>query len=72
MRIQLCDRCGRVTKNQASFLRTCDDDDSVSREIMVGGSWFGKPITLCNNCLKDFEKFFISPRMYNLELVKED
>ena len=54
MYIKICDRCGRQTKNKPAFLTP------VSREngsLSIEGEWFGDAVTLCDDCLKEFDDF---------------
>ncbi len=71
MYIKLCDRCGRKTDNQPAFLVPVAKE-SNNATTQVNGQWFGKPITLCNNCISDFENFRLTHERFNGRLVEED
>lgn len=64
MYIKLCDRCGRVTKNTAYLLVKTT---KVKGTLQIDGSWFdqSESITLCNNCLEDFEDWFDNYDRFN-------
>lgn len=71
MYIKLCDRCGRVTQNRVAFLLP---SKNPSGSYQFNGVWFGdNGITLCNNCLEDFEKFRVEHDNFNMpaQLVYE-
>lgn len=62
MYIKLCDRCGRVTKNGPAFLLP----DYENGHYQFNGVWFGdNGVTLCNNCLDDFENFRTEHERFN-------
>jgi len=67
MYIKLCDRCGRKTNNKTTFFFLTD---SGSTQIYEGQ--FSEPITLCNNCLIDFEDFRYNHQSFNKQLTTED
>ena len=63
MYIKLCDRCGRVTKNRVAFLLPNEPGTGC---YQFDGVWFGNNgITLCNNCLDDFENFRTEHERFN-------
>ena len=65
MYIKLCDRCGRVTKNKVAFLLPSKDLSGVGA-YQYNGVWFDdNGVTLCNNCLDDFEKFRTEHEVFN-------
>lgn len=69
MYIQLCDRCGRKTKNGPAFLLPTDPGQG---SLQVNGVWFGRDtVTLCNNCLIDFEDFRVKHESFNKQFVEE-
>ena len=64
MYIKLCDRCGRVTKNKIAFL--LPEEDQTTGSYQFNGTWFcDRGITLCNNCLEEFEKFRTEHNHFN-------
>ena len=64
MYIKLCDRCGRVTENRVNFL--LPNKNQTTGSLQFNGVWFGdEGITLCNNCLDDFEKFRTEHESFN-------
>ncbi len=71
MYIKLCDRCGRKTDNKPAFLllATKGANNGI---VQVGGEWFGESVTLCNNCLIDFEDFRLNHENFNKYLTEED
>jgi len=63
MYIKLCDRCGRVTENRVAFLLPTKNPPGT---YQYNGVWFDdNGVTLCNNCLEDFEKFRIEHERFN-------
>ena len=68
MYIQLCDRCGRKTNNKPAFALPVDRDHG---SLMINNAWFGETITLCNNCLKDFEEFRYKHDRFNKNLTSD-
>ena len=69
MYIQLCDRCGRKTNNKAAFATPVKQEDGT---LMIGGVWFGQPVVLCNNCIKDFEEFRYMHDKFNSHFIEEE
>ena len=67
MYIKVCDRCGRKTNNKTTFFLLVDDG---SMQIYEGQR--GESITLCNNCLIDFEDFRYNHESFNKQLTEED
>lgn len=67
MYIKVCDRCGRKTNNKTTFFLLSD-----SGSIQIYEGQFGEPITLCNNCLIDFEDFRYNHERFNKQLTEED
>lgn len=66
MYIQLCDRCGRVTKNKVSFLLP-NKKQLQPGSYNFNGVWFGdEGVCLCNNCLEDFENFRTKHDRFNI------
>ena len=63
MYIKLCDRCGRVTGNRAALLLPSKIGEQGGYQY--NGVWFGEGVTLCNNCLDDFEKFYTEHEVFN-------
>lgn len=68
MYIKVCDRCGRVTKNKATFLLPTSKENG---SYFIDNTWFGEPITLCNNCLKEFDDFRYNHNNFNKNLTEE-
>ena len=69
MWIQLCDRCGKQTKNCAAFLLPVEDQLSSDYSYSCNGTRFGRDtVTLCNDCLEDFRKFRYEHPRYNRDL----
>jgi len=71
MYIKLCDRCGRKTDNKPAFLIPATKGAN-NGTLQVNGEWFGEPVTLCNNCLIDFEDFRLNHENFNRCLTEED
>lgn len=67
MYIQLCDRCGTQTKNKPAFLTPVSSDKG---SYNVNGEWFGDPIVLCDECLKDFDDFRWRHKKYKINFVE--
>ena len=68
MYIQLCDRCGQQTKNKPAFLLPTTEDKGSYR---VDNQWFGEPIVLCEDCLKDFDNFRWKHKKYEIHFIEE-
>lgn len=68
MYIQLCDRCGVQTENKPAFLLPVTEDKGSYR---VENQWFGNPITLYNDCLKDFDDFRYKHKFFRIHFVEE-
>jgi hypothetical protein len=68
MYIQICDRCGKETKNKPAFLTPVGPDNG---SYQVNGVWFGDPIILCDECLKDFDDFRWRHKKYKINFVEE-
>lgn len=70
MYVQLCDRCGRKTKNGPAFL--LPEKSSLTGSYQINGTWFdSKTICLCNNCLEDFETFRTVHERFNTFFEEE-
>ena len=69
MLIQVCDRCGRKTKNKPTFFLASEKDTSGYR---INGVWVGNPVTLCNNCFVEFDNFRVEHERFNAILAEED
>ena len=69
MYIKLCDRCGRVTRNKAAFLLPTSAADG---SYQVDGAWFGKPVCLCNDCLKKFKQFRENHEVFNCSYLQSE
>lgn len=68
MYIKICDRCGRHTLNKPAFLIP------VSKEkgsYSVDNEWFGEPVCLCDDCVKDFEDFRFNHKTYRIKFVED-
>ena len=70
MYVQLCDRCGRKTNNKPAFLLPTKKGVG---SLQVNGAWFDHDVvTLCNNCLIDFEDFRVNHESFNTQFIKEE
>lgn len=67
MKIIVCDRCGRKTKNGPAFL-----PQEKTGPFLIESYRFGDPVILCNNCLIDFQSFRLNHESFNKHLVEED
>lgn len=68
MYIKICDRCGQQTNNLPAFLLPTTKDRS---SYCVDKQWFGDPITLCDDCLTEFENFRYNHKKFKIQLVEE-
>lgn len=68
MYIKLCDRCGKQTTNKAAFLVPVPEDKGSYR---VDNQWFGEPICLCDECVKDFDNFRYNHKKYKINFIEE-
>lgn len=70
MRRQFCDRCGRLTGNDAAFLLPADNPND--HNCYVKSTWFGHyTVTLCDYCLDDFERFRVEHDNFNTKLESD-
>ena len=67
MYIKLCDRCGRPTNNNAAILTPSTKENG---SLHIGGTWFGNDITLCDDCIEDFENFMKNHKHFTIEWVE--
>lgn len=69
MYIQVCDRCGRETDLKPAFLLPVDAREGT---YQLNGVWFGRPIVLCDDCLKEFEDFRYNHKSFELKWVEKN
>lgn len=67
MYIKVCDRCGKQTNNKPAFLTPTDEENG---SLHINGQWFGNDITLCDECLKDFDNFRYNHKKFKIKWVE--
>lgn len=71
MKRQFCDRCGRLTGNDAAFLLPASKN--IERNYNVNGTWFGdNAIVLCDYCMDDFQRFRTEHDHFNTKLESDN
>lgn len=68
MYIKLCDRCGRNTNNLPAYLLPSTKETGA---YCVDKQWFGKPVCLCDECLKEF-RIFQTRKKFHWEYTEEN
>ena len=67
MYIKVCDRCGKQTNNKPAFFTPTNEENG---SLQIGGQWFGNDVTLCDECLKDFDNFRYNHKKFKIEWVE--